>query len=452
MTGLGDDASSFVAAVIGQEIVESSPRAATQSATGGSGSIEVVLRTCPAGVNPREASAQRCPETNGAVSLELVALGEASSRTIVAAAPGSGGVTRWVDLPPGEYVLRAEGFAPGLERFFIPGLQGVGGSPERGYPVARDRGFKTTLSEASPVFRLDAYAFAADRGSNANRSTAQPVSTSVVATPRRGAVTLRVWLCPDALQTFDAARCTLAPEPYAVTLASANRQTSLTLEDAHPDGSGGWIWESVAFDNYVLQQPVIAPGAATYYLPVGQLLPDNSGYVVTLAKDAPQLTLDVYDLAPLPPPTPAPTPAAPPTMAPTAIPTTAETPTSPPPAQMAPVDTDGDGRTDEAERADGTDPGNWDTDSDGIGDGIEIANGSDPLAAAAAPAPTATGETTLEGSGTEVDTDFDGLSDAAELALGTSPTDSDSDNDGWIDGNEVNLGTDPLDPNSFPRT
>lgn len=44
-----------------------------------------------------------------------------------------------------------------------------------------------------------------------------------------------------------------------------------------------------------------------------------------------------------------------------------------------PVDTDGDGLTDEEEAALGTDPNNRDSDGDGISDGDEVAAGTDPL-------------------------------------------------------------------------
>lgn len=43
-----------------------------------------------------------------------------------------------------------------------------------------------------------------------------------------------------------------------------------------------------------------------------------------------------------------------------------------------------------------------------------------------------------------VDTDRDGLSDAEELALGSSPTAADTDRDGLTDAEELRLGTDPL--------
>lgn len=87
------------------------------------------------------------------------------------------------------------------------------------------------------------------------------------------------------------------------------------------------------------------------------------------------------------------------------------------------LDSDGDGLTDEEERALGTDPNNPDTDGDGLSDGEEVELGTDP---------------------TNPDTDGDGLSDGEEVSLGTDPTNPDTDGDGILDGSEVIVGTDPL--------
>jgi hypothetical protein len=79
------------------------------------------------------------------------------------------------------------------------------------------------------------------------------------------------------------------------------------------------------------------------------------------------------------------------------------------------ADTDGDGLTDTAEDAIGTDPLIADTDGDGIVDGDEIRIGTDPL---------------------DADTDDDGLTDGDELAGGTDPRTPDTDGDGIIDGSD----------------
>lgn len=72
-----------------------------------------------------------------------------------------------------------------------------------------------------------------------------------------------------------------------------------------------------------------------------------------------------------------------------------------------PVDTDGDGLTDDEEVLLGTDPLNADTDSDGLTDGEEVNTyGTDPLNA---------------------DTDAGGVSDGQEIADGTNPLDASDD-------------------------
>jgi hypothetical protein len=94
-----------------------------------------------------------------------------------------------------------------------------------------------------------------------------------------------------------------------------------------------------------------------------------------------------------------------------------------------PVDSDGDGLSDEFEQVIGSNPRNADTDGDGLSDGNEYGRGTDPVNA---------------------DTDGDGLSDSAELTRGTDPVNADTDGDGFSDGAEVAAGTNPLDPNSLP--
>ena len=72
------------------------------------------------------------------------------------------------------------------------------------------------------------------------------------------------------------------------------------------------------------------------------------------------------------------------------------------------------------EPKDGTPP--LDTDQDGLSDAVETALGTSP---------------------TSGDTDADGLGDGAEYTLGTDPLNPDSDDDGLSDGDEVSIGTDP---------
>jgi gliding motility-associated-like protein len=100
-------------------------------------------------------------------------------------------------------------------------------------------------------------------------------------------------------------------------------------------------------------------------------------------------------------------------------------------------DSDGDGLTYSEETANGTDATNPDTDGDGINDGTEVANGSSPLN------PCDPDDSSID---CQIDTDSDGLTDADESVLCTSPTVADTDGDGLSDGIEVTNGSDPCDP------
>lgn len=131
------------------------------------------------------------------------------------------------------------------------------------------------------------------------------------------------------------------------------------------------------------------------------------------------------------------TPSLEPTPEPTAVPDepTAVPAVLAPTAELAPLDTDADGLSDDDEVALGTDPTIGDTDADGLLDGDEVNDlGTDPLAA--------------DGDGAVdpavADSDGDGLVDADEATAGTDPFLADSDDDGVSDGDEVAAGANPL--------
>jgi gliding motility-associated-like protein len=100
-------------------------------------------------------------------------------------------------------------------------------------------------------------------------------------------------------------------------------------------------------------------------------------------------------------------------------------------------DFDGDGLTYSEEIANGTNYDNPDTDGDGISDGTEVANGSDPIN------PCDPDDSSAD---CQIDTDNDGLTDAQEAVLCSSPTVADTDGDGIIDGVELTNGSNPCDP------
>jgi hypothetical protein len=79
-----------------------------------------------------------------------------------------------------------------------------------------------------------------------------------------------------------------------------------------------------------------------------------------------------------------------------------------------------------------------DSDGDGWTDDEETANGTNPFDKNDYP-------------NFDLDSDSDGLPDEAEEARGTNPFDPDTDNDGDDDQYEIQMGTDPLDPKSFTK-
>lgn len=93
--------------------------------------------------------------------------------------------------------------------------------------------------------------------------------------------------------------------------------------------------------------------------------------------------------------------------------------------------------------------GEVDTDGDGLTDQAEIELGSDPNN------PDTDGDGLRDGEesqlGTDLlstDSDGDGVPDGDEVQRGTNPSDPDTDGDGLADGNEIQSGSDPLNPDS----
>jgi hypothetical protein len=96
-------------------------------------------------------------------------------------------------------------------------------------------------------------------------------------------------------------------------------------------------------------------------------------------------------------------------------------------ANVTPEDSDGDGLSDEEERANGSNPFSADSDEDGIPDDLEAQYGTNP---------------------NEADSDGDGITDAEEIENGLNPSVADSDGDGLSDYDEFEAGTDPLNADS----
>ena len=114
------------------------------------------------------------------------------------------------------------------------------------------------------------------------------------------------------------------------------------------------------------------------------------------------------------------------------------------------ADSDGDGLRDIEElRVTFTDPFLADTDDDGLSDGAEVSLGTDPLLYDTDGDGMPDGWEWSSGlnplvANSDGDYDGDGLSNIDEMEIGTSPCDADTDGDGLDDGWEFSLGFDPL--------
>jgi hypothetical protein len=107
------------------------------------------------------------------------------------------------------------------------------------------------------------------------------------------------------------------------------------------------------------------------------------------------------------------------------------------------VDSDGDGLSDDEERAIGTDPLNPDTDGDGLSDGIERLVGTDPLV---------DNVTGVIQCNKFLDEDADLLNECEERVIGTDPCVADTDGDGLSDWVETMSQTNPLVPEDLQDT
>ena len=457
LTAEGQVPSTVIAAVIGRE----APVAAVAGTPGATpvpvsvGSVQVTAYACPPLVEPDQASPGRCLRDPEAVALEL-AMDDGAALRDVGPSTERQGLPTWVGLAGGDYVLRATGFKEGFDRFFVRGLDGIGGSGEAGFGTDDSTGYLIPISADTANYALEVYVFAADEAASPTPVEAEPeptgnssvilietpvpgqtpsptptravtatprpapivtatpratespiISSTAVARARLGTIEVRILGCVDSVDAFDPANCAQAVDGFDARLVSEEGEI-IELDDATIGEDGSVTWQNVPLGTYLFQQPVLLPGTATYFAADLPLAENGTGYVLTIDADEPVASVDIFNLPALPEPA----------------------------ADPALLDSDADGILDGDETAIyGTDPGSADSDLDGVADGAELAAGTNPLVA---------------DSGAGVDTDGDGLLDADEAAFGTDLGIADSDGDGWFDGDEVSIGTDPLDAGSIP--
>jgi hypothetical protein len=457
LTAEGQAPSTVIAAVIGRE----APVAVAAGTPGATpvpdtvGSVQATVFACPPVVEPDQASPDRCLRDPEAVALEL-AMDDGAALRDVGPSTEQQGLPTWVGLSSGDYILRATSFKEGFDRFFVRGLEGIGGPGDKGFDADGTAGYLIPIDGDTADYALEVYVFAAGDSASPSpevaeseptedssvilvetpvpgqtpsptpvrtptatprpppivtatpRATESPiVSSTAVARPRRGTIEIRILGCVDSADFFNPANCAQAVDGFDVRLVAEDGEI-IELADATIGEDGSVAWQNVPLGTYLFQQPVLLPGTATYYTPDLLLAENGNGYVLTIDADEPVAAVDIFNL-----------PASPQLAGDPAL-----------------LDSDADGISDADETAlYGTNPGSADSDLDGVSDGAELAAGTNPLVADSA---------------VGVDSDVDGLLDADESTFGTDPGIADSDGDGWLDGDEVSIGTDPLDASTFP--
>src|SRR5215207_6790267 len=306
LTAEGQVPSSVIAAVIGRE-APSAAVAATPGATpvpASVGSIQVTVYACPLLVEPDQASPGRCLRDPEAVALDL-AIDDGAALRDVGPSTERQGLPTWVGLAGGDYILRAISFKEGFERFFVQGLEGIGGNGEDGFGADASAGYLIPIGADTADYALEVYVFAAGAASPipttvepepiengsvilvetpvpgqaptptpAATATPRPapivtatprttesaiVSSTAVARPRLGTVQIRILGCAASGDTFDPASCAQAAGGFDVRLISEEGGI-LELTDATIGEDGSVTWQNVPLGTYLFQQPVLLPG------------------------------------------------------------------------------------------------------------------------------------------------------------------------------------------------
>ena len=387
ITNTGTEDAVFAAAMIGNQAPlqrggspptgTSAPLVSTPATTA---SLAITALNCPLGYDGDDFRTD-CPEPLAGITFYLET--EGSSELIEAVSDASGAAA-YDDLTPGTVRLSS----------------GINANAGTIFPRCTDEsGADAALTDVSGgyAYTLDLVAGSA-------------VGCDWFLIPRErtgGTIGATLATCPEGMiaESFNPAACAVTGSEdlpgLDLSLTSVDGSVQLSLDDAEPAGpSRIFSWDSLPFGLYALDVTAIPNGYDSYLL---QLDGGPACEVPTAACSAPLnenaagAAFVVYFF---------------------------------PAVNAEPIDTDGNGLSDEDEAALGADPANPDSDGDGLLDGEESGpDATSPL---------------------DPDSDDDGLSDFEELRVhGTIPTIADSDFDGVDDSDEIANGTDPFDPNDL---
>jgi hypothetical protein len=268
ITGAGDS-SSYVAGVIGPE-VPVPPRT--------TGSVTLGVYLCAPGVTPDDLGspvavsvASECDTVTDGVATTLTGP-DGSTLTLDDASSDEGGLFAWTDLPFGDYTVASP-----------TDLPAGAGSPtfvDADGNVVGDGSL--SIDASSPDAHLDLYLF-------------QSAATS-------GSIAVTVYDCPNGVGADVASpqACQVAASPGDLTLTAADG-TSLALSDATQNASS-YVWSGLGLSadnsdagNYGLQ--ATNPDGFGSMAADGATAGDQSGaFSITLTADAPNATVDLYNL------------------------------------------------------------------------------------------------------------------------------------------------------------
>jgi len=243
-------------------------------------------------MRPLDLEPTACSPNSTAIALLLGAASAAGNRPHPVPAPHDDAVLAWSGVPFGTYVLKATGFAPGYDRYVIPGRTGLNIPPDLGYTAGPNEGYLLPLDAAHPRYDFDVYVFRAFAATGSVR------------------LGVRLWQCPAGVtaapEMRDLGCVVLDVAPPTFTLEISGRGGAFRLDQATTDSGGFLTWGDVPRGEYVLKAQ-LAQGMSGYAVRSHgsgirlQLLSDRSGYVLVLGPGIatpPPLTedaaIDVY--------------------------------------------------------------------------------------------------------------------------------------------------------------
>jgi len=269
------------------------PGTAVSIITEDEGTIAVRLHACPAHMRPLDLDAEACPLDPDAANLQIAATVGGVNRHDLSDATPEGDALVWSGLPFAVYVLQVRDFAPGYDRYLIPGRSGLNIPPDLGYTASPNEGYLLPLDAAHPSYLLDVYVFRTYESAGALR------------------LDMRLWQCPPGVAAAPDMRdrgCVALPAPPAgfdlqVAGAAVRDPLQLAQAAAHDDGDLGW--DDVPGGEYRItaRLPADMSGYAVRSYDPGvrvHLLSDHSGYALVFLLQAGALpapseaTLDVY--------------------------------------------------------------------------------------------------------------------------------------------------------------